>query len=131
MQQKNEPKSRVITLTGRAPVRIVEDDWPLVASATDDSYTGPDYGRYQQALGRGEVDLYHLYVRRHADGRAIVYAVFIGATAWTGHGSSRGGDLLAGGDDVAAAVRRIGEECGIPDHVIRACTADLPAEDLA
>lgn len=122
-----ETKSRTITLTGRAPVKIDPSKWPEIATAVDDSYKGNDYCRRNQALIQGELDEYTVRVRQHEDGRAIVYAVFEAATAWTGNESHRGGELLQAGDDIPAAIRRVGEECGIPDSVIRDCIADLPA----
>lgn len=128
-----ERKQRTITLTGRNPVRIYDDEWPVVAEGKGDSYGGNDYSRYQQALARGECDEYAIRVREHADGRAIVYAVFDAAEAWTHNESRRGGELLPAEStlaDYAAAIRRVGEDCNIPDSVIRECTADLPAEEL-
>lgn len=126
----NTTKTRTITLTGRRPVKIVEDQWPVIASATGDSYRGNDYARHNQAAGQGELDEYRLTVRQHADGRAIVYGVFAGASAWTGNESRRGGQLLDAGDDLADAIRRVGEDCNLPDTVIRECVADLPAETI-
>jgi hypothetical protein len=123
-------KRRTITLTDRRPVSIVESEWPVIAKATGDSYASADYSRHQQALGRGELDEYAIRVRQHADGRAIVYAVFSAASAWTGSQDAKGGELLPTGADLAAAIRRVGEDCGIPDAVIRECIADLPAENL-
>lgn len=138
-----EPKMRTITLTGRAPVKIREDQWPEIASAKDDSRTSaqfrPDY----------EIDEYAIRVRQHADGRTIVYAVLSAAIAeWyqpAGGESRRGGLLLTPPGDgplteddgrvvsmaeISKAIRRVGEECQIPDSVIRSCIADLPAEEL-
>ena len=133
MEAKNEVKDTLtVTLTGRRPVQIDKAEWPIVASADDDSlsHRGIDYACYQEALARGEADRYRLKVRQHADGRTIVYGVLDAATAWTGNEDHRGGELLAPGADVAAAIRRVGEECGLPDRVIRDCVADLPAEKI-
>lgn len=144
-----ETKTRTITLTGRPPVRIREAEWPIIATAKGDSYSGSDYSRYQQALGQRECDEYSIRVRQHADGRTLVYGVLSAAiSAWgqPAHGEShRGGVLLVPAGDgplrsddgrvvemseIAAAIRRVGEECGIPDAVIRECIADLPAEEI-
>ena len=129
-----DTKKRTITLTGRPPVRITDSDWPLIASAKGDSYRGNDYGRYRQALSQGECDEYALRVRQHADGRTLVYGVLDAAiAAWNapaGGNSYRGGQLLHAGADIANAIRRVGDECGMPDAVIRECIADMPAEEL-
>lgn len=128
-----ETKTRTITLTDRRPVTIRESEWPELASATGDSFRG-DVGRYQQARARGEIDTYSLRVRQHADGRAIVYGVLDAAiAAWrqpAGGEDHRGGELLDGGSDLAAALRRVGESCRLPDSVIRDAVADLPAETI-
>ena len=123
-------KKRTITLTGRRPVTIRESEWPVLASASGDSFGSADYSRHQQALGQGELDTYRLTVRQHADGRTLVYGVLDAATAWTHSEDHRGGELLDGGANVAEAIQRIGEECGLPDSIIRECVADLPAEEI-
>lgn len=123
-------KQRTITLTDRQPVKIYEDEWPCIAEAAGDSWSGRDPSRYQQASHRGELDEYTLRVRRHADGRAIVYGVIDAATVWTGTQDWRGGELLTADMDIAAAIRRVGEDGAIPDKVIRECIAGLPAEEI-
>jgi hypothetical protein len=40
-------KTRTITLTDRRPVKIVEDEWPIIAKATGDSWSGGDYARHE------------------------------------------------------------------------------------
>lgn len=128
------PKARTITLTGRRPVKIREDEWPIIASATGDSYSSGDFSGYQQALSRLECDEYSLRVRQHDDGRTLVYGVLSAAiAAWgqpAGGQDYRGGELLAAGADIPAAIQRVGEDCHLPDAVIRECIADLPAEEL-
>ena len=123
-------KRRAIRLTSRRPVRIIEAEWPLIAEGEGDSYASRDFSRYQQAQAQGELDEYHIRARQHADGRAIVYGELLAATAWTGTEHRYGGELLAAGEDLAAAIRRVGEGCGLPDGVIRDCVADLPAEEI-
>lgn len=129
-----ETKTRTITLTGRAPVKIRDDQWPAIAEASGDSYGGNDYGRRQQALHQGECDKYTLKVRQHEDGRALVYGILDAAiAAWgapAGGEDFRGGELLEQGADIATAIRRVGESCNLPDSVIRDCIANLPAEEL-
>jgi hypothetical protein len=126
---------RTVTLTGRPPVSIDTEEWPRIAHASDDSDSGIDYARHQQSLSQGECDTYSMTVRRHADGRTLVYAVLDAAIPEWGapaHGESRrGGELVpAGGADVASVIRRVGEDVGIPDGVIRDCIAALPAEKI-
>lgn len=99
-------KRRTITLTDRAPVRIVESEWPVVSVARDD------------AAG------WAVRVRRHADGRVIVYG---------SRGVAREGELLASvsaSDAVADAILRVGALCGAPGSAIAQCIANLPAEEL-
>jgi hypothetical protein len=127
-------KTRTITLTGRRPVQIQEEEWPVVARAEGDSYNGDDYARHQQAQAGGEVDTYRLIARQHADGRALVYGVLSAAIgAWgqpAGGEDHRGGVLLPVGSDLAAALRAVGDECGLPDRIVRECIASLPAETI-
>lgn len=119
-------KKRTITLTDRAPIRIAEDRWPLIASGT-----GRSRVNYGAPIPDYETDGYSLRVRQHADGRAIVYGVLDASTAWTGTEDRAGGELLAADDDVPAAIRRVGEYCELPDAIIRECIADLPPLDIA
>jgi len=135
MSTTTPAKTRTITLTDRQPVRIIEDEWPIIASAYNDSYIGSDSGRRHQALGQGEFPAASLTVRRqHQDGRVLVYGVLSAADrAWgapAGGESWRGGELLAEGKDLALAIRRVGAAGNLPEVVIRACIADLPAEKL-
>jgi hypothetical protein len=119
----SSPKTRVITLTDRAPVRIVEADWPIVASAR----------RHDGAVECQANHQWHLTVRQHADGRALVYGSERAGDGgvFAGYEPAMAGELLAAGDDVAAAVRRVGEESRCSDGMVSECIADLPAEDLS
>jgi hypothetical protein len=87
-----------ITLTGRPPVRIRKDDWPIIASASGEH-------PIHEGHSTGEDD-YALFVRLHADGRALVYgrACHPGAYNWVW---SRGGELLGSGADLAESIKSL------------------------
>lgn len=113
------PEQITIILTNRAPIRVREDEWPVIAGG-DDPIDASD--------GDTEPDELSLCVRQHSGGRAIVYgsrADHQGDRGW------HGGELLDEGDDLAGAILRVGEDAGLPAHVIRECIADLPVEDLS
>lgn len=120
-----------IVLTGRRPVRISKADWPVVAQAAGDNWTGgDDEARHRQASMCNELTEYAVRVRQHADGRVLVYATNEHPTS---HAECyRGGVLLKKPTDadVIAAILRIGAACHIPDSVVRRCIAGMPAEEL-
>jgi hypothetical protein len=121
-------KSRTITLTGRAPVKVVEADWPVIAHGNSEQF---DNEFRFQAFETTDIDL---RVRQHADGRAIVYGVYDHDTRHPGDECAlwRCGVLLEPGADLAAAVQEVGDELlTLSDDkdvvaVTRACIADLP-----
>lgn len=110
-------QTRTVTLTDSAPVQIVDAEWPQIAAYTEH---GPD----------GAFDL---RVRQHADGRALVYGITKprrqelsgGLFVLTGV-ARRGGAVLPLGNDIPAAVRRVGTDCCMPDSVVQNCLACLP-----
>jgi hypothetical protein len=115
-------KTRTITLTGRAPVRVREDLWPVIASGR--SWSGEHWSEANY--------VWHLTVRKHADGRTIVYG-----SEDEGNGgvprdyvSAHAGELLEAGADVAGAILRVASGARCPPGMAQACIADLPAEDL-
>jgi len=113
---------RTITLSNQAPVSITDEKWPLIAE-----------GRYARSMRNGnllpeyEYDSHAIRVRQHADGRALVYAILWGATVWTGTEGAKSGELLEPGEDIVAYIRKVGADCGLSEHAISACIADLPA----
>lgn len=121
-------KSRTITLTARAPVAISEAEWPLIAIAK----IADDSRRDGTPLPRHEYDVATCRVRQHADGRAIVYAILDGATPWTGTDDCSGGELLAAGADIPAAIARVCADVlgSCADAATRACVAALPATPI-
>lgn len=125
------PKKITIALTAERPVRVDPREWPMLAQAKGDSWSGGnDYGRYSQAKARSELDEYVLSVRQHSDGRAVVYARVSGATAWTGTADRAEGRMMDSGADLPAAIIAVGGLCGVPDDVIRECVAELPPIDV-
>jgi hypothetical protein len=114
-QSSDQPgKVRTITLSDRAPVRIHEHEWPILCFARDSEDEGGDQSKWW------------LTVRKHSDGRTIVYA----RLETTSREKVVGGELLDEGANIAAAVRRVGEECHCSAAMIARCIAGLPAEDI-
>jgi len=104
-------------LTGRPPVTIEEDLWPVIASAKQWD------NQYECQANR----TWHLIVRQHADGRSLVYGVY--TTQYQGERGARAGELIGAGDDIAAAVHRVAEACGC-ESIAEECIADLPAVEI-
>lgn len=146
MAQQDNPYL-TITLTGRPPVKVKKDDWPIIASAKSKDYDN----QYEfQANRKAE---WKLTVRQHPDGRTIVYGVWSYDTNWSGEdcGDIRGGELVtvSGADTesvgetepIVAAIQRVGAELegrlpegrygqGVFPQLIHACIADLPVVEL-
>ncbi|HEY0789777.1 MAG TPA: hypothetical protein VGD78_01815 [Chthoniobacterales bacterium] len=104
-----------VTLTGRRPVRIQKDHWPVIARAR---------------RARGEVadqTLCHLVVRQHQDGRTLVYGVSESAAE---EQNRRAGYLLEAGADLCKAIWDVSGDLGFDPEMAQACIASLPAEDL-
>lgn len=121
-------KYRTITLTGRAPVKISETDWPVIAHGRFQAWDG----EFQfQAARTTDLDI---YVRQHADGRALVYGVYATTSRHQGERDTtlRVGRLLDAGEDLPAAILGVAKEleyaCGSDraQDVARECIADLP-----
>ena len=123
MTTTEAPKKIKITMSERRPLSIVEDEWPLIASA--------DWHNGQVECQANTIR--RIKVREHADGRRLVYG-FDRAGNGGQHAGTRnpaGGFLVAAGDEdeTVRALRRIGGILG-DDDLAAECIADLPAEDL-
>lgn len=125
-----------ITLTGRPPVKIRLEDWPILAEASEEDYDN----QYEFQANRKAQ--WWLKVRKHSDGRAIVYGAHSYDTRWQGEKgrSFRAGELLESPDGLPAAIRRVAEDLesrfteedteyglGVFPRLAHECTADLPA----
>lgn len=146
--QTTERKIRTITLTGRPPVRIVEDDWPVMADGEVDDHDGGQV-RYQADRSTTAT----IRVRQHrTDGRTIVYGVWEYDTRWQGEQgrTERAGVLIpcpegtvisdteyavwdgiiAAIGEVAASLAEMSGDTERTSRAARLCIADLPAIDL-
>jgi hypothetical protein len=121
--ESSKPKLRTITLTGRPPVRVSEDAWPIIASAR----------RHDGKVECQANHLWHLTVRQHADGRTVVYGSNTAGQGgvYQGWEEARAGELLDAGADVASAIIRVGTDARCSKAMQDECIADLPAEDLS
>jgi len=135
METQAQPKYRTITLTDRQPVKIREDEWPILAKG---SYATWD-GQYEcQATQTRRI---HITVRQHADGRAIVYGRYDYTTRWQGakgvrHNVGHLCDRPISTAELVKAIQDVGRELAdrvgedMPDirDVANECIAGLPAE---
>lgn len=130
-------KQRTITLTGRAPIKIDEDIWPVIASA---EWADHDNTYEFQANRKASATI---MVRVHADGRPIVCGTYTYRTQFEREADARvaGGVLLTDGSGIPAAIRETASYLSDydslpsgwqPDWKALAdeCIADLPAEQL-
>jgi hypothetical protein len=125
---------KTIVLTDRPPVRIDTDQWPVIATGYSREYDSEHDFQANETWER------HISVRRHANGRMIVYARSTYETAYQGaHGYDyEGGELLGPEDDPIPAIRRVAHKIGGKDpdeqerwqHLADECIGTLPAEDL-
>ena len=132
-------KQRTITLTGRPPVKINEETWPVIASAADEA-SGDDW-----------TSKWFVGVRQHEDGRAIVYATYSFKTNWPNVKDIyiKRGVLLdeATTAKIVHAIESVCMDISTADHnkstkymgddssnwvaLSHQCIASLPAEELA
>jgi hypothetical protein len=130
---------RTITLTGRPPVKIDEDNWPVLADASDNEHDG----QVQSQANR--TSKWWVKVRQHDDGRTLVYAGYDYDTCYRGERglSAKRGLLLPAGtsnDAICDAIRDVcgdiytaehaGEDADRWPTLAAACIADMPAESL-
>ena len=128
---------KVIRLTSRPPVIIEVEEWPLVASANGDDWKGRDDSAKDRMLAEGRIDTWSMAVRRHADGRILVYGAKVPGQANRSQAHWFGGELLGangGGEpsgvQIAAAIEKVGVQGRIPAETVRKCVAMLPPERI-
>jgi hypothetical protein len=120
--ESSKPKVRTVTLTGKPPVRVREDLWPVIASAR----------RHDGQVECQANHLWHLTVRQHEDGRTLVYGSETSGPggAYRGYEEARAGELLDAGADVASAIIRVGTDARCSQAMQDECIGDLPPVDL-
>ena len=133
------PTTRTITLTGRPPVTITEETWPVIATASDDCHDG------QVECQANRRSKWAVRVRQHADGRAIVYATYSYSSNWQGargYAAKRGIMLPAASSaatictairDVCADIAEAESQGGDAERwptLAAECIADMPAETI-
>jgi hypothetical protein len=137
-EQKAEKETLTITLTGRAPVRIVKEDWPIIASSEDKDYDN------QYEFQANRISRWTLTVRQHSDGRVIVRGIYSYASQLQNSRNYdvRGGELLPSDTDLSLseAITRVGAWMAKQAHygedaerwtdLIRDCIGDLPPEEI-
>lgn len=120
---------KTIPLTDRRPVTIDPAEWPRIAYG--EAYSGQyDFQAF---------DGVYIAVRKHADGRHLVYGE---AGDWKGGGrpereDRKAGYLLAPDVDVVAAIRDVANILEETDHIgdmahaaERRCIGALPSEEI-
>lgn len=130
--------TRTITLTGRPPVTIHSANWPEIASAIEKGWDG----EYEFQAARRETAW--VRVRKHADGRAIVYSGYAYSSAWRGErdDARKAGVLLppaSSAQQICDAIQRVCEAMPTPrllredlwDALANEAIASMPAEELA
>lgn len=131
MTEQEKPKTRTITLTDRPPVKICEDEWPIIA-------VGKDWDNQHESQANRT---WQIRVRQNEkDGRTIVYGSY--STQFQGERGAAAGELLtppSGAqikdddwyvwDEIPAAIKRVAANCGC-ERVADECIADLPAQEI-
>lgn len=114
--------TRTITMSNHPPVTIDESTWSEVASASWHD------GKLESQANRRA----WLKVRRHTDGRSLVYGGY--TTQFQGERDERAGVLVPAADypaGVISAIKSVAFDIGMHEIGLgRDCIADLPAEVL-
>jgi len=132
-----EEKKIKITLTRRPPVQVLDSAWPYIATSSDKDFDN------QYEFQANRISNWDLDVRQHARGCTLVFAKYTYTSQWQGaaYYDIRGGERLAPGADIVAAIGRVAD--WMRDQVARErpddadvflrlaneCIASLPAED--
>lgn len=108
-QQRTIPLDDEVTPDVTHAVRIDDDDWPTVSHAL---------------IRSGNSECW-IHVRMHADGRALVYGnIERGGSL---RDAKAAGQIVAAGDNLAAAVVLVGQRLAADDACVMQVIAGLPS----
>lgn len=133
MTTATEIKKRTITMSGRTPVTILEDLWPMLAAGNFSAHDGQVECQAKQTWNCC------IRVREHSDGRCLVYGTYLATCDWQGARSqgAKAGYLCALADVVAHINLVASDMVGIlgeySEHIMetaRECIANMPAEEI-
>lgn len=113
-----EMKYRKISLTGRAPIRIIDADWSIIASTDWYSSQANEFA--------------WIKVCKHdADGRIIVSGRRTSGPGGMciGYEGAISGYILPADTDIPATIQLVADEIGKPG-LAQHCCNDLPLEDI-
>ncbi len=128
-------KYRTIVLTDSAPVKIIQEDWPVIAHGHHYSFGGQfDF----QANEKLEINI---LVKQHADGRTLVYGCYDFSTNWAARDDvcHRAGYLYPDAlspDQLIRTIKKVGAEIAdgadisTVSDIVRDCISELPAVDI-
>lgn len=110
--------TRTISLTGRPPVKIDEEEWPVIAEG------GRLHDDNGQDLPRG----IKLLVREGPGDRWLVYGVL--RSLYKDEQTQRAGRLVTAAGDLVEAIYEVAELVGGDRWLAEEAIQDLPAETL-
>lgn len=136
-----EPIARTITMTGRKPIKIHDDEWPIIAVGL-----WKDWDNTYECQANCTWKLV-IRVRQRADGRTVVYGVYEYDTCWQGRPNfeAKVGLFAETDEKIPETITRVGallrtrledadEDAGRAlrhiTEVVAECIGDLPAEEL-
>lgn len=111
-------RKRVITLTNAPPVSIRHEEWPAIVFSK----------WYPGGARKG-----WMYIRRHSDGRTLVYAGLDTRldTPHPGERALRAGELVAAGSpDLGDAIARVAAAVGADHEFAQNMIARLPPVEI-
>lgn len=112
-------ETEIILMTARAPVRIQTAAWPVIAQAEDQIGHGPS-----------PEFAWQITVRRHADGRVLVYGSRVGAPVGDERDPLCAGYLYPNSLGLVTGIRQVEREIWARDGLSQAVLSRLPAEDI-